>query len=223
MEKRISRNIKRQNILIDRTNILKCMLLSLLTSQKRPGPDSPVGVFMRKEPFPVSYHKLSQTKDAETFVRQVLHQHGLDHSLNNISKYFAINLGFLEYNNWILFGNIETILHKEASKETERIIADNIDQSFKGFGSKQARGFLQALGLTKYEIPIYSRTSDWLNKFGFPVTLNSVALQDKDYYHFVSDGIQMLCEKANIYPCVLEAAIYSSYDSDIWTKDNIIY
>ncbi|MDP3148180.1 MAG: hypothetical protein Q8N83_03525, partial [Ignavibacteria bacterium] len=123
---------------------------------------------------------------------------------------------FLEETNWELCSHLGTTLNKEASKQTERIVADSIDQSFKGFGSKQARSFLQTLGFTKYEIPIDSRMMDWLNNFGFPVKLSSIALQDKSFYHFVSDGIQILCESANIYPCVLDAAIASSSKEKIY-------
>lgn len=222
VERRISRNLNRVNINIDRTGILKSMLLSLLTSQRWCGADSPVGNFIRLKPFPISYHSLSQVKDVETHVRKVLQNHGLPKT-NNIPQYFAINLGFLEYSDWKLFANIETILDKEASNKTEREIADFIDQSFKGFGSKQARSFLQTLGLSKYEIPIEKHTSNWLNEFGFPLTLNSIALQDRDYYHLVSDGIQMLCAKSGIFPCVLEAAISSTCDNSVWTSDNSFY
>ena len=76
---------------------------------------------------------------------------------------------------------------------------------------------------SKYEIPVDSRITNWLNDFGFPVALSSAGLQDRAYYHFVSDGIQRLCDEANIYPCVLDAAIFSSYDSGGWNAENIVY
>lgn len=60
-------------------------------------------------------------------------------------------------------------LYYELTKSKKRELADNIDQLFKCFGSKQARNFLQALGLTKYEIPIESRMMNWLEEFGFPI------------------------------------------------------
>ena len=82
------------------------------------------------------------------------------------------------------------------SKLKERQIADNLANEFDGFGPKQSRNFLQALGLTKYEIPIDSRITNWLNDFGFPLRLTSLPLSDVGYYHFVSDGIQNLCEKS---------------------------
>jgi hypothetical protein len=107
--------------------------------------------------------------------------------------------------------------------EEERMLADKIDDVFKGFGPKQSRNFLQMIGIPKYEIPIDSRVIDWLNKFGFPITLSSNALQDKGYYHFISDGIQQLCNKAQIFPCILDAAIFSSYDKEEWTEENSIF
>lgn len=94
---------------------------------------------------------------------------------------------------------------------------------FHGLGPKQARNLLQALGMTIYEIPIDSRIADWLKKNEFPLTVCSSALQDQDYYHFVSDGIQKLCSSANVLPCVFDAAIFSSYDNNNWSVENIVF
>jgi thermostable 8-oxoguanine DNA glycosylase len=89
---------------------------------------------------------------------------------------------------------------------------------FEGFGPKQARNFLQALGLTRYEIPIDSRVTDWLNRNGFPLELTAAALADRNYYLFILDAIQRLCEKAEIFPCLLDAAIFSAADSSEFTE-----
>jgi hypothetical protein len=78
------------------------------------------------------------------------------------------------------------------------------------------------LGLTKYEIPIDSRITRWLNAFGFPFHLTAGALSDPHYYNLVSDGIQTMCKQSDVLPCVLDAAIFSSYDTG-WTKDNIVW
>jgi thermostable 8-oxoguanine DNA glycosylase len=199
------------------------MLMCLLTTQQRSGPGSLLGIFLKQNPFPLNYSIISHVEDVENYTRLMLQKNGLNRYINKIPAFFAVNLRYLEHTKWLLLSDIEKLLDSQANKQTERIVADSIDQSFKGFGSKQARNFLQALGLTKYEIPIDSRITNWLNDFGFPVTLSSTALQEKAYYHFVSDGIQMLCEKADIYPCVLDAAIFSSFDNGQWTKDNIIY
>ncbi len=105
-------------------------------------------------------------------------------------------------------------LRSRRTHELEIETADFIADSLKGFGPKQSRNLLQELGLTKYEIPIDSRITRWLNDFGFPVTLSANALSDRRYYSFVSEGIRELCDECGIYPCLLDAAIFSSYDED---------
>lgn len=42
---------------------------------------------------------------------------------------------------------------------------------------------------------------------GFHVALPPILLQDKGYFEFDSGGIQFLCEKVGILPCVLDAAM----------------
>jgi len=107
--------------------------------------------------------------------------------------------------------------------QSEREAAEFINNQFKGFGPKQSRNLLQSLGLTKYEIPIDSRITKWLNRFGFPVKLSAQALSDPNYYKFVSDGVQQLCAQSGVYPCVLDAAIFASFDKGGWSGENIIW
>jgi thermostable 8-oxoguanine DNA glycosylase len=109
------------------------------------------------------------------------------------------------------------------SQVVEKEVAEYIQEKFQGFGPKQSRNFLQALGLTRYEIPIDSRVTDWLNNFGFPVRLSAAALADSNYYDFVSKGVQALCAASGVYPCVLDAAIFALKDRDAWTEANVIY
>ncbi len=213
VEDRINRNVNRNDIQIDRDAIIKTMLMCLLTSQQDSSPDSNIGVFLRKKPFLLTYEFLSKEIDIKKVLLEVLKINGLTRSFNKIPDYFSLNYSYLEETNWNLQTILESMIKNELTKSKERELADSIDQLFKGFGSKQARNFLQALGLTKYEIPIDSRIMNWLKDFGFPILFSKVALQDKAFYHFVSDGIQLLCEKANIYPCVLDAAIFSSSDN----------
>jgi hypothetical protein len=106
-------------------------------------------------------------------------------------------------------------------RSVEVEVADYIRKTFSGFGPKQSRNLLQALALTRYEIPIDSRVTDWLNKFGFPVRLSAEALADIYYYNFVSDGIQELRAKCDVFPCIFDASIFSLKDGDRWTEKNI--
>ena len=193
--------------------------MCLLTSQQRSGPNSVVGQFLINEPFLITTENLEQIDNIENFVKQNLRENGLTRYINRISQFFARNMEKIQNENWIIIQDLND-LKDNNSKQKERNLADKLSEKFDGFGPKQSRNFLQALGLTKYEIPIDSRITNWLNDFGFPVTLTSSPLGEKGYYHFVSDGIQELCEKAKIYPCLLDAAIFSSYDNGEWTEEN---
>lgn len=223
VENRINRNIQRNGILLDKDEILKTMLMCLLTAQQNSGPDSNLSVFLRNKPFLLTDSFLSQEHGIENVVREVLISNGLNRYFNKIPNYFTINYLHLVQSDWELKKKLEDCFSKDLTKSEERVLADKIDQDFKGFGSKQARNFLQSLGLTKYEIPIDSRIISWLKKFGFPILFTPIALQDKSFYHFVSDGIQLLCEKANIYPCVLDAAIVSSNETTDRTRGKMAF
>jgi thermostable 8-oxoguanine DNA glycosylase len=222
LQARQLRNVEKQNIVIDKNTIVKTMIMCLLTSQQRSGPNSTVGHFLRLSQFPITIEKLTKTNNVEVFVKDTLIKKDLTRYVNRISSFFASNYRKIVEKNWTLIKELEELKTAD-SKIKERNIADNLANDFKGFGPKQARNFLQALGLTKYEIPIDSRITTWLNDFGFPVTLTSSPLGDKGYYHFVSDGFQELCEKAEIYPCILDAAIFSSFDNNEWTDENTIF
>lgn len=222
VESRRNRNVEKQNIIVNRDSVIKCMMMCLLTSQQRSGPNSIVGFFLRQNPFPITAENVDAVGDIEKFAKQILIQHRLLRFIDRISSFFAENINKFSSDNWKIIDELKK-LRDNQSKETERELADYLSKNLRGFGPKQSRNFLQALGLTKFEIPIDSRITNWLNKNGFPVSLTSGPLGDIGYYHFVSDGIQNLCEKAGVYPCILDAAIFSSYDNGKWTKDNIVY
>ena len=114
-------------------------------------------------------------------------------------------------------------LRRNQTAASDRKAAAFIDDNFEGFGPKQSRNLLQSLGLSRYEIPIDSRITKWLNDFGFPVRLSATGLSDRNYYNFVSSGFQQLCKEAKVLPCVLDAAIFSSFDADSWTEENIVW
>ena len=194
-------------------------MMCLLTSQQRAGPNSKVGNFFLLEPFPITLHSLENVDNIQKGVKKILKSNGLTRFINRISSFFALNLEKMKNEDWTIIQELNELKGKD-SKKDERGVADRLAEKFKGLGPKQSRNFLQALGLTKYEIPIDSRITNWLNDFGFPVSLTSSPLGDKGYYHFVSDGIQELCEKAEIYPCLLDAAIFSSFDDGAWTAEN---
>lgn len=222
LKSRHLRNVEKQNIVIDKDKIIQTMIMCLLTSQQRSGPNSTVGQFLRLHPFPITNEVLNECNNLAQLIKTTLLQYGLKRYVNRISHFFASNYMSITINNWSIIDTLQGLINCD-SKQEERKIADILANDFDGFGPKQSRNFLQALGLTKYEIPIDSRITNWLNDFGFPVPLTSSPLGDNGYYHFVSDGIQELCEKAKIYPCILDAAIFSSFDNDEWTETSKIF
>ena len=53
--------------------------------------------------------------------------------------------------------------------------------------------------------------------------LSAGALQDANYYRFISDGIHMLCERSGVLPCVFDAAVFALRDSADWTDENVSF
>lgn len=197
------------------------MVSMRLTSQQNSSPGSPVGRLAREEPFPLSYDVIPKSKQAETFINGELQKWGGIRFRNVIAQQLSQNLLILEDGGWertLKECNRLTVL---VDRDIEVEVADYIQKMFLGFGPKQSRNLLQALGLTRREIPIDSRVTDWLNEFGFPVRLSAAGLADINYYNFVSDGIQELCAMSEVLPCILDASIFSLKDGDAWTDKNV--
>ena len=70
---------------------------------------------------------------------------------------------------------------------------------------------------------VNEQSPKWLTGFGFPVKLSAGALADQGYYEFVMDAVQQLCKEADVFPCVLDAAIFSSYDDGGWSEENLVW
>ena len=199
----------------------RAMVASLVTTQQRSGPNSPVGRFIAMRPFPLRYRVCADQKNLAKFVGSVLTAHGGVRRARTIGQECSANYTQLQEGLWAEMRPALEALRSGKSAAMEREVADFINDHFSGFGPKQSRNWLQTLALTRYEIPIDSRITRWLNEFGFPMKLSAMALADRDYYHFVLDGFQQLCAACDILPCLMDAAIFSSYDGDAWTEKNI--
>ena len=193
---------------------------ALMTTQQKSGPDGAVARFLRARPFPLSYATCCSQSNAEAFVTSTLTSFGGIRRTNRIGRELAADLHGLENGLWEdLLTRINSLM-PQATQESELAVADYLDERLLGLGPKQSRNLLQGLGATRYEIPIDSRLTKWLNDFGFPVQLSSVALADRHYYRFVSHGIQQLCAAADVFPCVFDAAVFASFDRGRWQSDN---
>ena len=214
---RIARNLRKDKPPITEEQFWECMVGCLLTTQQKSGPNSRVAAFIGEVPFPLRYEVcMSHQDDLLDFAQAVLTKFGGLRWPRQIAAGVSANLATLEGKwGWQRYFSMLDRLREVQTQEVERTVAHFIDERLCGFGPKQSRNLLQWLGLTRYEIPIDSRVTKWLNNdFGFPLKLSSTALADLNYYEFVLDAVQQLCREADVFPCVLDAAVFSSFDGE---------
>jgi len=223
VRQRIEWNLRDEKPDVEKADFWQQMVACLLTTQQRSGPTSAVTRFIRTTPFPLGYKTCTAEASVERFAKATLTKFGGLRRTNLVAGEIATNLTRLEDGLWQR--TLETLGTLRSNKDVgpEREAADFIDDNFAGFGPKQARNLLQSLGLTRHEIPIDSRITKWLNEFGFPVRLSASALADPNYYCFVMEGFQALCRACEVAPCVLDAAIFASFDGGGWTEENIVW
>lgn len=220
---RLERNLAEAKPAVTKERFWRAMVSMRLTTRQKSGPESHVARFIRLSPFPLAYAVVHGARDASVLVAKVLRMAGGIRFTDKIASELAQNLDGLEGGLWPDTLAQCNRLTRPVPREVEIEVAQQIQAHFLGFGPKQSRNLLQSLGLTRYEIPIDSRLTDWLNQFGFPVRLTATALGDDNYYRFISDGIQALCERSGVLPCIFDAAVFASRDSVAWTDENVIF
>lgn len=220
---RIATNLKHDKQPVTKMMFWQAMISCLLTTQQRSGPGTSVTRFMLANPFPLPHEVCLAQSDLASFVTKILTEFGGLRRSTTIGREAKANLFYLENGGWQETVEVLENVRLHQSPESERIAVRFIDEHYQGFGPKQSRNLLQGLGLSQFEIPIDSRITKWLNEFGFPVVLTANALADLNYFEFVSDGFQRLAAASGIVPCVLDAAIFSSFDGDGWTEGNVVW
>ena len=226
---RITKNVDVSILSFSKNIFWKAMISCLLTTQQRSGPNSPVTQFITSEPFPLNYKKSMNQARLNEFVTDTITNFGGLRRANRIAEEVHNNLLWLDEKGWEIiekFAKKLIVPKKHKPQLPDRVIERNaanvVMDNLKGFGPKQSRNLWQSLGLTRFEIPIDSRITKWLNQMNFPIRLSAGALSDTNYYNFLMDGIQQLCNASSVYPCVLDAAIFSSFDPE-WPEDKLIW
>lgn len=217
------RNLVAEKPEVTRERLWKAMICMRMTTQQKSGPGTPVSRFQRTEPFPLGYERTLEQPSIERFVTTTLRAAGGIRFADKIGLESATNLNTLEAGGWAPVLERCNQLRGLVDETVEREISRYIASKFVGFGPKQSRNVLQALGLTRFEIPIDSRIIAWLNEFGFPIKLSATALSDENYYVFVSSGIQALCQAIGEFPCVLDAAIFAAVDGAAGSETEAIF
>ncbi|HOI77047.1 MAG TPA: hypothetical protein PLI06_05495 [Methanofastidiosum sp.] len=218
---RIKRNINGNIPEVTKEIFWKEMITCLLSTQQRSGPSSPITKFVCTKPFLLDYSICSHQHDLKRFIEKTITDFGGIRRGKSISEEASLNYNWLNNGGWEEIFRIIGDLKKRPSKETELECVDVLIDNLRGFGPKQSRNLLLGLGLTRYEVPIDSRITKWLKEFGFPIALSAATLADRNYFNFVSEGFQQICNACGISPCVLDAAIFSSFDTEKWSDENM--
>src|SRR3989442_7955380 len=217
---RRQRNVEKPRPTISKEYIWMALVGCLLTTQQRSGPGSAVKRILDANPFPLNYNECSSKVDIEKFAREVLTSFGGIRRSPTIAKQISSNHRILEDGMWRSLLSHEQEINVYDSPVLERDLAHLLAEYLHGIGPKQSRNLLQWIGVSKYEIPIDSRITKWLNHTLLKYHLSATLLADSTYYDMVSDGIQLLCNRANVYPCLLDAAIFTSFDGG-WSESDI--
>jgi hypothetical protein len=232
VQMRWEQNVSKVEIDVSEEQFWNALLAALLTSQQRSGPDSHVTGFLKDEIHTVSLGRCRDVADVTNFVSETLGEYGGIRYYNNIGDACEKNLERLDSGGWTdLRHELEKLieLRERAPKVTdyaiERQVATFLSERFAGeglhrIGSKQSRNILQILGLTRYEIPLDSRITKWLNtNFDLPYRISGDGLSTPAYYHFIMDIVQDGCSTSGALPCLFDAAVFSSYDTN-WTQSD---
>ncbi len=189
----------------------------LLTTQQRSTRNSPVDRFMNQLLFPVSV-ELCQSQDLEAFVLRCLKEFGGIRRGVTIARQAAHNWRQLNDGQWVEAEKWFDHLLAQRSREPqagdfklEREAANWADRNFAGLGPKQSRNLWQWLGMTRYEIPLDSRVTNWVNA-NLSSKIEPKRLNVLKYYESALDYLQAICHKADVLPCELDAAAFEYED-----------
>jgi hypothetical protein len=219
-----ARNLAKRKSEITKDRFWRVMVCMRLTTLARVSPKGKLAIFQSMSPFPLAYDVIRKKRSRESFILNTLHTYQVGTHRRVIAKQLSKNFDLLEEGELPRALDQCNRLVRSGQRETEATAADYIQQKFDGFGPKQSRNVLQALGLTRYEIPIDSRVTDWLNEeLAFPFHVSATALSDKHYYNLLLDAIAKLCKECGIFPCILDAAIFGAKDVEMWSIEQLRY
>ena len=221
---RYDRNLAASKPEITKNRLWRAMVCMRLTTRASSGPNSNLAKFQSMSPFPLTVCEMHKQQSIENFIYETFAAYKVGTDRSKASAQLSKNFNQLENEGWLPTLNQCNRLLRPSLRETETEVATYIEKRFDGFGPKQSRNVLQALGLTRYEIPIDSRVANWLNKvLQFPFHVSAAALADRHYYRVILDAVCRLCEECEIAPCVLDAAIFSANDDDTWSVEELRY
>lgn len=217
VRQRIERNLEKTRPPVSKQEFWKQLVVCILTTLHKSGPDDPPSRIGRTDPFELSCEKCDAQDDLPAFILTTLTRHGFKRFTNKFPKFIAANFNEIKTGLWDRTQARLDDIRTKQDRLSERRAADFLEAHFDGVGPKQARNVLQCLGLIRYEIPIDSRIQNWLESLGLVVEYKLSGSQ----YSLVMDDIIELCDLCNVIPCVLDACVFNSVDGDGWTEDKV--
>lgn len=217
VRQRVRRNLAEDKPKVEKSEFWKQLVVCILTSRQRSGPDSPVAKLSGSDPFVLSYERCAGQADMVSYVKGQLSKFGVTRFTEKIPAFLKTNLEEFDSGLWDKTSQELEELRAKQDQRTERRTASFIETNYSGIGPKQARNVLQCVGLTRYEIPIDSRIEGWFKRLGWPFEYK---LSGKGYC-YIMDDIQELCRECGVLPCVLDASIFNSVDGDGWTEEKV--
>jgi len=194
------------------------LLGCLLTTQQRSTKGSSVDRFLDPKTFPLALDACKSEESVRRLVSDAITNFGGIRRGITISSEAAKNWKRLDGGLWKeaeeSFNLLKVQRSREPQKEDrilERKAARWADDSFAGLGPKQSRNLWQWLGLTRYEIPLDGRVTDWVNT-NLANKIDPRRLGQLKYYESFLDHLQAICEKAGVLPCELDAAAFDYED-----------
>jgi hypothetical protein len=201
-----------------RADFWRVMVGCLLTTQQRSTKGSAVDRFLKIDTFPLAFNVCEKQESVKRLVSETLESFGGIRRGVTISNQAEDNWKRLEGGLWKdaeeWFAKLRQQRLKEPQNEDrlqEREAAHWADRSFAGLGPKQSRNLWQWLGLTRYEIPLDSRVTEWVNG-NLTCKIEAKRLGQLKYYESALDSLQAICEKADALPCELDAAAFDYED-----------
>lgn len=232
VKRRRERNVIPKEIGIDEPDFWNAHLIAQLTSQQRSGPDSSVSQFVKNEIHTIGLTQCRETNNTKRLVSTVLEDYGGIRYYNKIGEACQKNLDLLDSGGWSkLWGDFSRLIENrrrepqlsdhQIEREVSESLADGVfDEGLHRIGPKQSRNLLQILGLTRYEIPLDSRITKWLNsELNLPYNVTAGGLSNSEFYNFIMDIARDACVSADELPCIFDAAVFSSYDNN-WTQND---
>jgi hypothetical protein len=212
---RIAANVVGEAPAFSRDRLWRFILDCLLSTRQRAGPNSRVRKFGQLDPHPLTLEKCLSTDPVE-LVRDTSTQFGGIRFIPSVASRAGKNLRWLQEQGWEQVHRHYSSLERQRSSvpkpehvPAEREAARFISQKLEGFGMTQSRNLWQLLGLTRYEIPLDSRVIARINE-QLSVEVTAKHLGSVQYYESVLDFLQTACRRADVLPCVLDAAWFSA-------------